>query len=154
MKLRPLVFAVCLLAACSRTGAEEAPPEPAPEVAEPVSPEIAAPCRPAGEAPATLSIGPLDLGPDDFTVRIDPESDTGTPVLNFGFNQEAAEALGRVTTKLVGQAMPVKLDGETVMSPILREPILGGRMQLSGQFEFSELETLARRLSPPCQTTD
>ena len=146
MKTVAIVIAACLLAACDQADVVGSAPEP--------EPDVAALCRPAGEPPATLSIGPLDLGPEDFTVRLDQDSYGGYPVLNFDFTDDASEALGRVTTELVGQSLPVMIDGETVMNPILREPILGGEMQLSGQFQLGELETLARRLSPPCQTPD
>lgn len=143
MKRLTFVLAAFLLGACDRTEMVELPPEPVPEVAEL--------CRPAGEPAATLSIGPLEFGPDDFAVQLATDPYADMPVLNFNFSKEAAEALGRVSTDLVGQPMPVVIDGETVMSPIVMEPILGGEMQLSGQFGRSELETLARRLSPSCQ---
>ncbi len=143
---------VLLLVACG--GEDTSAPQPAAPEPVAAAPESPAPCRPAGESAATLSIGPLEFGPDDFAVQLATDPYAGMPVLNFNFSKDAAEALGRVTSELVGQPMPVVIDGETVMSPILREPILGGEMQLTGNFEQDELDTLARRLSPPCDTSD
>jgi len=109
------------------------------------------PCRPDGVAAAELSIGPLDIAPGSMAVEATLNEVDGQPVLFFSFDEDTAAALGRVTRDLVGQPLPVVVDGETIFRPIVRETILGGQMQLSGQFDLSELEELAERLSPPCE---
>jgi hypothetical protein len=51
--------------------------------------------------------------------------------VNMTFRPAWREALRHETARLVGQAMPVRLDGRTLMRPIVREPIAGGVIALS-----------------------
>lgn len=139
--------ALFVLAACGDEPDSTAPAPETPVVEAQAEPVL---CRPEGVEPASLSIGPLDFEPGDVIVEVGIDESSGKPVLFFGFTEEAAESLARVTTELVGQPVPVVIDGDTVMSPIVQAPILGGSMQLTGMFSKAELDDLAERLSPPC----
>jgi len=154
MKRILIAIATLSLAACGIvTGEEHGPTQgQAQGEAEVATAESApVPCRPDGVEAAELSIGPLDIAPGSLEVEAKLNEVDGQPVLFFSFDEATAAALGRVTRDLVGQPLPVVVDGETIFSPIVREAILGGQMQLTGQFDGSELEDLAQRLSPPCE---
>ena len=50
----------------------------------------------------------------------------------------------------MGDVVPLRVDDETLMSPRVLERITDGEILVSGDFEMSELEALALRLSPAC----
>jgi preprotein translocase subunit SecD len=52
--------------------------------------------------------------------------------VNMTFLPAWREALGRETSRLVGRPMIMRLDGRTISSPIVREPITGGMIALAG----------------------
>jgi len=56
----------------------------------------------------------------------------GGPMATIRLRPEARARLARETARSVGRAMPVRLNGRTIMAPVVREPILGGTMAISG----------------------
>ena len=59
---------------------------------------------------------------------------------------ESRAAFARVTTENVGRKAEVRIDGKTVMSPVIREPIQGGSLQVSGGLTVAEVADLVARL--------
>lgn len=139
-KIRFAGLIVLMLAACGKE-----PATPAPEPAAPVAPAF---CRPADVAPGTLDIGPLSFGPGE--ARMEVTEDGGFPALSISLEADAAADMARLTADLIGQPLALRVDGQTLMEPIVREPILDGRLQVSGRFSRAELEAIARRFAPPC----
>ncbi|MGV1013931.1 MAG: protein translocase subunit SecD [Methyloceanibacter sp.] len=68
---------------------------------------------------------------------------TGEPVVTFRFDAAGAKRFGKVTQENVGLPFAIVLDGKVVSAPVIREPILGGTGQISGNFSVQEANDLA-----------
>ena len=72
---------------------------------------------------------------------------TGQWVVNFKFNSVGAKRFGDVTKENVGRPFAIVLDNKVISAPVIREPILGGSGQISGNFtaqSASDLSVLLR----------
>jgi len=77
----------------------------------------------------------------DATPGFDPRNNE--PVVNFRFDSVGAKRFGDVTVKNVGNPFAIVLDGKVISAPVIREPILGGSGQISGNFSTEEAKDLA-----------
>ena len=68
---------------------------------------------------------------------------TGEPVVSFRFNSRGSKKFGKTTAANVNRPFAIVLDGEVISDPVIREPILGGSGQISGNFSFQEATELA-----------
>ena len=68
---------------------------------------------------------------------------TGQWVVNFTFDGVGTRQFGDVTRDNVGKPFAVVLDGKVITAPVIREPILGGRGQISGSFNAQSASDLA-----------
>jgi protein-export membrane protein SecD len=68
------------------------------------------------------------------------------PIVTFRFNAVGAREFARMTGEKVGMPMAVVLDGVVLAAPIIREPILGGSGQISGNFTVDGANDLAMLL--------
>lgn len=64
-------------------------------------------------------------------------------VILFRFNSNGARRLAQVTRDNVGSALAVVLDQNVVSAPVIREPILGGSVEISGDFTAEQARDLA-----------
>ncbi len=64
-------------------------------------------------------------------------------VVNLEFSDEGAQKFADATMKNVGRTIAILLDGEVLTDPVVREPILGGRAEISGQRDLEEAQRLA-----------
>ena len=64
-------------------------------------------------------------------------------VVNLEFSDEGKEKFADATLKNVGRTIAILLDGEVLTNPVVREPILGGRAEISGQRDLEEAQRLA-----------
>jgi len=71
---------------------------------------------------------------------------TNEPIVTFRFNAVGAREFARVTGEKVGAPMAVVLDSVVLAAPIIREPILGGTGQISGNFTVESANDLAMLL--------
>jgi SecD/SecF fusion protein len=72
---------------------------------------------------------------------------TGEPVVNFVFDARGAREFGDITKANVGRPFAIVLDNKVISAPVIREPILGGSGQISGNFttqSANELSILLR----------
>ncbi len=67
----------------------------------------------------------------------------GQNVVNLEFSDEGAKKFGDLTLKNVGRTIAILLDGEVLTAPNVREPILGGRAEITGQKTLEEAQQLA-----------
>lgn len=67
----------------------------------------------------------------------------GRPAVSIEFTAEGAKKFAALTTTFQGQRIPHILDGEVLVNPEIREPILGGKGQITGQFTVEEAKNLA-----------
>jgi preprotein translocase subunit SecD len=72
---------------------------------------------------------------------------TGEPVVSITFDAASTEAFAAFTRDNVGKATVVRIDGEEIMRPIIREPILEGTVQISGNMTMVDAGDLALRLT-------
>jgi len=68
---------------------------------------------------------------------------TGEPVVTFRFDATGAKRFALVTQENVGLPFAIVLDGKVISAPVIREPILGGTGQISGNFSVQEANDLA-----------
>jgi preprotein translocase subunit SecD len=74
------------------------------------------------------------------------DSRNGEPVINFRFNQSGARKFGAFTKDNVGRPFAIVLDDKVLSAPVIREAILGGTGQISGNFTVESSNTLAVQL--------
>jgi SecD/SecF fusion protein len=68
---------------------------------------------------------------------------TGEWVVNFQFDSVGARRFAEVTRQNVGRPFAIVLDDKVISAPVIREPITGGRGQISGNFTVRTANDLA-----------
>ncbi|PKQ06419.1 MAG: protein translocase subunit SecD, partial [Alphaproteobacteria bacterium HGW-Alphaproteobacteria-11] len=71
------------------------------------------------------------------------DQQTGAPVVNFRFDSTGARQFGEVTRNSVGRPFAIVLDDKVISAPVIREPIMGGSGQISGNFTVQAANDLA-----------
>ena len=77
-------------------------------------------------------------------------------MVNFRLSTGGARKFGDVTAKNVGKPFAIVLDDKVISAPVIREPILGGSGQISGNFTVqtaNDLAILLRAGSLPAKLT-
>ncbi|HEX2841818.1 protein translocase subunit SecD [Hyphomicrobium sp.] len=64
-------------------------------------------------------------------------------VVDFGLDSIGTRRFADVSTKHVGQPFAIVLDNKVISAPVIREPIIGGQGQISGNFTVEEANDLA-----------
>ncbi len=86
----------------------------------------------------------VDVDGGDLTdARAGTNPQTGEWVVNFTFNSIGARRFGDVTRANVNHRFAIVLDGKVISAPVIREPITGGRGQISGNFTAASANDLA-----------
>ena len=94
----------------------------------------------------SFSIGGMAIAESDVIDARGLPDATGHASLQITLDTAAAGRLAKATA-VVGQTLPIILDGVTISEPIIREPIRGGTLQISGQFTLAEADRLAKLIS-------
>ena len=68
---------------------------------------------------------------------------TNETVVSFNLDRVGAKKFGKATTTGVGKRLAIILDGKIISAPGVREPIIGGSGQISGNFTFQSATDLA-----------
>lgn len=68
---------------------------------------------------------------------------TNEPVVSFRFDTKGATRFGQTTQQNVGRLFAIILDSSVISAPQIREPILGGAGQISGNFDVQSANDLA-----------
>ncbi len=68
---------------------------------------------------------------------------TNEPVVSFRFDSRGAQRFGQATQQNVGKLFAIILDNQVISAPQIREPILGGTGQISGNFTVEGANDLA-----------
>ncbi|WP_341701946.1 protein translocase subunit SecD [Ferrovibrio sp.] len=68
---------------------------------------------------------------------------SGTPMVSFRFNAAGAKRFAEVTQHNVGLPFAIVLDNKVLSAPVIREPILGGSGQITGNFTVAEANDLS-----------
>jgi preprotein translocase subunit SecD len=86
----------------------------------------------------------VDVDGGDLTnAQAGTDPQTGQWVVNFSFNTVGAQRFADVTRSNVGRRFAIVLDNKVISAPVIREPILGGRGQISGNFTAQSASDLA-----------
>jgi len=64
-------------------------------------------------------------------------------VVSFTLDRVGAKRFGKATTQGVGQRLAIVLDGKIISAPVVREPIVSGAGQITGDFTFQTATDLA-----------
>tara|TARA_Y100000591_G_scaffold320851_1_gene334907 strand:+ start:1796 stop:3349 length:1554 start_codon:yes stop_codon:yes gene_type:complete len=81
----------------------------------------------------------------DNLVDAKPRMDTqnNETIVSFNLDRVGAKKFARATTENVGKQLAIILDGKIISAPSIREPIVGGSGQISGNFTFQSATDLA-----------
>ena len=81
----------------------------------------------------------------DSLVDAQPKMDTlnNEPIVSFSLDRVGSKRFGKATSENVGKRLAIVLDDKVISAPSIREPILGGNGQISGNFTFKEATDLA-----------
>ena len=85
----------------------------------------------------------LLTGTDLKDAQAATNSNNGQNVVNLEFSDEGAKKFADATTKNVGRTLSILLDGQVLTAPNVREPITGGRAEISGNKTLEEAQNLA-----------
>lgn len=89
---------------------------------------------------------PVVRGGEMADAQVGFDARTNEPLINFRFNQAGARKFASYTASNVGRPFAIALDGRVISAPVIREPILGGTGQISGNFTIAEAQQLATKL--------
>ena len=95
------------------------------------------------QIPYVLKSQVLVTGQDLVDAQPGFDQRTGEPVVTFRFDAAGAKRFAMVTQENVGLPFAIVLDNKVVSAPVIREPILGGTGQISGNFSVQEANDLA-----------
>lgn len=68
---------------------------------------------------------------------------TNEAIVTFRFDSKGGQRFGQATTQNVGLPFAIVLDEQVISAPVIREPILGGTGQISGNFDVQSANDLA-----------
>ena len=68
------------------------------------------------------------------------------PAISFKLTREGGQLFGDKTAECIGRTITITLDGETLMSPTVEEPIYGGEVLITGSFTEEETQNIALML--------
>lgn len=94
---------------------------------------------------------PTGLTGKDLTkANLSTNSQNGQWVVDLEFNGAGTKKFGDLTRQMVGQQMAIFFNGDLQSAPVIREPITGGRAQISGGdngFAYDEAKTMVDLLN-------
>lgn len=99
-------------------------------------------------APAdSLTIGGVIFLQNDFLDARAIFDESGAPVIFVTFGPKGKAKLARVTKANIGKPLPLAIGPRILMKPVVRQPILGGTLQISGIATMDEATALAKAIS-------
>jgi len=90
----------------------------------------------------------------DASPGIDPQSKQ--PIASFRFNGRGTRRFATITQENIGRPFAIVVDDQVLSAPVIREPIVGGSGQISGNFtleDVSNVVTLLRSGTLPGRLT-
>lgn len=101
--------------------------------------------EPSSPPPRKSTLPPLRLQIASAAPVLDER--TKEPVVTFRLTERSGRLFAEFTSNNIGRTIEVRIDGKVVMAPIIREPIKGGSVQVSGGFTLATAKELADRLN-------
>ncbi len=82
-------------------------------------------------------------GDNLINARPSIDSRSNDTIVSFTLDRVGAKKFAKATTKNVGKKLAIILDNKIISAPQIREPILGGNGQISGNFTFQSATDLS-----------
>lgn len=99
------------------------------------------------DAPLLLEATPVLKGEAVADAVVDFDTTGfGEPRISLTFNSQGAKKFAEITREHTNERLAIVLDGEVLSAPNIREPILSGRGEITGQFSMEEASLLALAL--------
>lgn len=99
-------------------------------------------------ASASSELVPTNLtGADLESAAVVFDSQTGKPAISIQFTSDGGKKFEEITSRSVGEALPIILDNQIISAPVVQEKITGGSAQISGTFTIDEAKQLAIQLN-------
>ncbi len=89
---------------------------------------------------------PVVQGDDLVDAQPAFDSQTNAPIITFRFNQSGARKFGNFSKTHVGEPFAIVLDDQVISAPVIRDAILSGSGQISGNFTVESANNLAIQL--------
>jgi len=86
---------------------------------------------------------PVVTGSDVATASQGFDPDDNSPAVDFRLNGAGQKRFSRVTQEHINERFAIVLDDRVMSAPVIREPIYGGQVQISGDFTMGEAIDLA-----------
>ncbi|MFI5241032.1 MAG: protein translocase subunit SecD [Microgenomates group bacterium] len=86
-------------------------------------------------------------GADLQSAQVSFDSNNGKPGISLQFSKEGGDKFSEITSRNIGKALPIILDGEVLSAPIVQERITGGSAQISGTFTVDQAKKLSIQLN-------
>ena len=102
--------------------------------------------RPGDRNQYLLEKRPIVTGDMLTDAQVRPGSALEGYAVDFVFDARGASAFGDATSRNVHRQLAIVLDGTVQSAPEIREPITGGRGQITGRFDLREAQDLANVL--------
>ena len=71
------------------------------------------------------------------------DNQTNQTVVNFTLDRVGSKRFGKATSNNIGKRLAIVLDGKVISAPVIRDAIVGGSGQISGDFTFQSATDLA-----------
>ncbi|MEI8011893.1 MAG: protein translocase subunit SecD [Candidatus Omnitrophota bacterium] len=78
--------------------------------------------------------------------KVDFDSQSMMPKISLAFNGKGTKDFADLTSRHVGERLAIVMDGEVLSAPNIREAIMTGTAEISGQFTYDESSVLALAL--------
>ena len=82
-------------------------------------------------------------GDNLINARPTVDSRNNETIVSFTLNRVGAKKFGRITTDNIGKQLAIILDNKIISAPVIRDAIVGGNGQISGNFTFQSATDLA-----------
>src|SRR6202167_1956806 len=96
-----------------------------------------------GGAKYVIEKRPVVSGGDLVDAQPGFDQRSSEPVVNFRLNSAGARKFAEATQQNVGRPFAIVLDNKVISAPVIREPILGGSGQISGNFTLETANDLS-----------
>jgi len=93
--------------------------------------------------PELIQETPMLSGDDLDDAQPGFDQQTNEPLVTFRFKLGGATKFGQITQENVNRRFAIVLDNKVISAPVIREPILGGSGQISGNFTVESANDLS-----------
>ncbi len=92
-------------------------------------------------------ISRLDLDTSEVTAEVITDPVTDNYVLELSLAADRVSEFEHMTRKNTGRRLRIVVDGSVLTEPVIREPVRGGQMWVSGTWSKNELSKIAEKLN-------